>query len=265
MNALILACCLALQPQANDVVQPLWPSSAELLIPVAGNTAGENGTHFRSDISVVNLRDIPQRVRFQWVPQAGGPASASVFVDIRARTEIRFDDFVADVLNTSGLGSIIITGMTSDTEIDPDAVLYVTNRIWSPQPGTVGTTSHALNAIPVGAINNPAALTIFGLRRDERYRVNVGIVNLDPTEYQSFRIENVGDPNEDYVVTLPPMTMQQIPLARAGGRHFTHHVIVRNLTVPGTTSWVAYGASIDNITGDSWSALGVLGFPVIPF
>ena len=55
-----------------------------------------------------------------------------------------------------------------------------------------------------------------GVRRDRaRYRVNVGIVNLDSTNAQTFQITDPApliDPPIAVFVTLPPRTMQQVPL-----------------------------------------------------
>lgn len=260
MNTLLLLCCLAIQPQPDNLVVPIG-GAAQVLIPVAGNVPGENGTHFRSDIAVVNLRDVTQRVQFQWIPQVGSPERMPYEVDIQARTAIRVENFVGDVLGISGLGSIVVTGMASPTTGDPNAILYVTSRIWTNQPGTIGTTSQSLSTIPTSSINTPVG-AIFGLRRDNRYRVNVGVVNLDATRTQTFQITDGGNPPSTvHVVTLPPLTMHQIGFPRVNDD--LTQVIVTNTTADATRSnlWTAYGASVDNVTGDSWSELAIAGTP----
>ncbi|MGZ8869295.1 MAG: hypothetical protein ACXW2P_13215, partial [Thermoanaerobaculia bacterium] len=102
---------------------------------------------------------------------------------------------------------------------------------------------------------------IFGLRRSNQYRVNVGIVNLDATRAQTFQIWDPVQANPPLVhtVTIPPMTMQQIALASVN--EDAGQILVDNITASTSRSnhWVTYGASLDNVTGDSWSELGVAG------
>jgi hypothetical protein len=258
MNSLALVLYLAVAT-VNNLVQPLG-GAPQILIPVAGNVPGLNATHFRSDIAVINLRNVTQRVRFDWLPQSGGATRSPLTIDIAPSSAIRVEDFVGEVLQMNGLGSIIVTGMTSADTADLNAVLYVTSRIWTPQPATGGTTSQSLSTVPVSAINTPAA-SIFGLRRDARYRVNVGIVNLDATRTQTFQVWDpvMADPPVVHVVTIPPMSMQQAALASVTDD--AAQILVGNVTDPATRSnrWITYGASIDNTTGDSWSELGVAG------
>ena len=56
---------------------------------------------------------------------------------------------------------------------------------------------------------------IFGQRIDSRYRTNVGIVNLDSIERSFDVVQTTDDPNAPLntsIVTVPPMSMVQIPL-----------------------------------------------------
>src|SRR5690242_14422989 len=93
-----------------EVVQPIG-AAPQILIPAAGNVNGQNGTFFRSDITIINLRTTDQMVFLAWLPQPNGtPASASI--TIPAQSGIRSSDFVHDYLNTTGLGAIIVTAVT---------------------------------------------------------------------------------------------------------------------------------------------------------
>src|SRR5205085_12552305 len=133
---------------------------------------------------------------------------------ITAQSGIRSADFVATYLNQSGLGAILMTGVTSSGAPDSSALLFVSSRIWTPQPGTSGTTSQSLPAIPTNAINTQAAalFAVGGADNPSNYRQNVGIVNLDPTNAQTFLIAlptSIG-PAQTTQVTVAPMSMQQI-------------------------------------------------------
>jgi hypothetical protein len=251
------------QTRNDAVVLPLGAAS-QLLIPVAGSTPGANGTFFRSDIAIINFAGRDQMVKLQWVPQSGGTGSTST-ITIALHSGIRSADFVTRYLNQSGLGSILVSGVQSDG-VTPDlnAQLYISTRVWTPQPGTSGTTSQSLPAIPMSAVNTQVAalFAVGGADNQANYRVNVGIVNLDPTNAQTFQISlpsSVGPQLPAIQVTIAPMSMQQVGVGN--GLPPSQEVLIQNVT-GGTTqsnSWIAYGSTVDNVTGDAWSELAVAG------
>jgi hypothetical protein len=255
--ALIASPLVAAVPQANNVVLPV-NAAPQLLVPAGGSTAGAGGTFFRSDITLINFGSTDQRVQLRWLPQAGAGTPMTTEITIPALNIIRSEDFVTNYIGVQGLGSILITGLTSTGAIDTNAKLYASSRIWTPQPGTSGTTSQTLDVIPPSstALTNAA---IFGLRRDQRYRANVGIVNLDPTSAATFVISvptQAVPATENYSVTIPPMSMQQVSLAQS-------IAILNQINITRASStavaWTAYGSSIDNVTGDSWTELALPG------
>jgi hypothetical protein len=237
-------------------------SAPELLIPVAGSTPGANGTFFKSDITLGNFADHAQAVRVTWLPQ-GATATYSTTITLGARSFIRSADFVHDYLGQSGLGAILVTGVNG-FGLDNTATLYAASRIWSPQPGTSGTTSQSLPAIATSTINTTDA-ALFSLGgRDGSFRTNVGFVNLDPTNEQTFNIVFTQSPLPFAIpVTVPPMSMQQATLGSSN--FFSPEFLVTNGTPVATRSnlWIAYGSTVDNVTGDAWSVLAVPGAPNI--
>ena len=256
--SVLLLAALAATPAAANLVQPLG-SSNQIVIPAAGNVLGVNGTHFRSEVTILNYRDADQQLQFLWLPQ-GGSAVVVGPLTIRARSGVASSDFVGEFLGQSGLGSVVISALITGTNtLDPSGQIYVTSRIWTPQPGTQGTTSQTFSTIPVQTLttNRQAML---GIRRDAQYRLNVGVVNLDSTNSQTFTITLGGALGQTEVatVTLGPLSMQQI--AMNGPVLANPQILVENVTPTGTrtTRWTTYASSIDNITGDSWS---VVGFP----
>ncbi|HUJ12744.1 MAG TPA: hypothetical protein VL284_03055 [Thermoanaerobaculia bacterium] len=233
--------------------------TSQLLIPAAGAVTGANGTFFRSDITVVNLRsDADQLVRFMWMSQGVSGVTTPVFIDktIPKGGQIASEDFVTDVLGQSGLGSILVTAM-SGTQFDSNGELHASARIWSNQPNlSTGTVSQSFPVIAVSDIDVTAGtLVILGQRRDDRYRSNVGIVNLDPQE-QTFRVTLTSDERSELQnVVVPPLSMQQLPLP--GPTATNMRIAVLNVSPgPQTSRFLAYGSTVDNATGDSWSSLG---------
>jgi hypothetical protein len=264
MKSIALFCLLTLTwctAAAGVDVQQSTAGAAEILIAAAGSTPGANGTFFRSEITISNLRDQAQRIELRWLPQAGAPPADPVFVNLSSGDSRRSEDFVQDVLHTTGLGSIIAAGVLEDGSPDPSARLHATSRIWTPQPGTSGTTSQSLPTIPLAPLGGDSA-AIFGLRKTDQYRVNVGLVNFDAQHEQTFDVEipstRLSIPPESYEVRVLPLSMQQISL-NTPWQPLLYQVEVSNTTPPATRSnrWATYGSSIDNVTGDAWSEIGV--------
>jgi hypothetical protein len=265
MKRLLLLCvCVVAATAQAAVVQPVG-TGVQVLIPAAGSTAGANGTFFRSDMTIVNLANHDQRVLLQWVPQAGpGATSTNATLTLPALSGLRSPDFVNDYLHQTGLGAIILTGITTAGLTDTTARLYVNARIWSPQPGANGTVSQSFPAIPVSSINTQAAalLSVGGADNPANYRVNLGLVNLDPVNAQTFFISlatsGVPEPVGQTLV-VPAMTMQQISLGSnvSASARFQ----VQNVTPIATRSnaWTAYSSTVDNATGDAWSEIAVAG------
>ncbi|HEY6844352.1 MAG TPA: hypothetical protein VI391_09300 [Thermoanaerobaculia bacterium] len=255
------ASLFAATPHANDVVLPASAAS-QLLIPAAGSIAGANGTFFHSDITIVNFANHDQNVLLQWLPQ-GASATSSMTISIAAQRALRSTDFVAEVLAQSGLGSIIITGVTSTGAPDPTALLWASSRIWTPQPGTNGTTSQSLPAVVMNGLVSGSTAALFsvggGVNADN-FRVNVGIVNLASTS-QTYAVTLPGNSGASVsLVVVPAMSMTQVSLG--SGLSTAQEVLVQNVTsgsTPGPNSWIAYGSTVDNITGDAWSELAVPG------
>ncbi len=231
-------------------------ASAQFLIPAAGAVDGGNGTFFRSDITLVNYRSTTQNVRLQWLPQGvTGIGVAPVDIQINAASGIATEDFVTDILHRSGLGAILVTAITAGGDPDPSALLVATSRIWTFQPGSSGTTSQSLPAVSTADINSTTS-AVLGSRRDSRFHVNVGIVNLSSSA-QSFQVFTAGSGGTDsQQVVVQAMSMV---LFRVNGADSSVplQVQVSNIsTTNRSTAWVAYTSSVDNVTGDAWTTLG---------
>lgn len=255
---LLLFCSFSAFAQIHTfTIQPevaLRHAVPQILLAGAGSVQGANGTFFHSDITVLNYRGVSQNVAFTWIP-AGQSAGAPTMITIAGNSGIISEDFVATFLSKSGLGALLITGVDANGLADPNALLYATERVWTPQPGTTGTTSQTFPAIATSDINLTGG-TILGQRQDARYRTNVGIVNLDNAQRQFNVIQSTDDPANPTVtslVTVPANSMMQVPLP--AGSVAALQIFVQPLVAINPNLWMAYGSSVDNVTGDSWSSL----------
>lgn len=258
-----LAQARVLPVETTDLIVPLTASS-RILIPAAGDVPGGNGTHFRSDIDLINLRATAQVVQLRWLPQANSGSSIVRTITLPAQSGVSSENFVGDILQLSGLGAIDIQGVTSEGVPDNGALLHATARIWTPEPndnngiddeGTMSQTFPSI-AMPTAAATTK---TIFGLRRSAQYRLNVGVVNPSATT-QRFRITTYVFSNpldqSTFEIELPPLSMQQVNIS--GTSSGNAQILIENTT--GTAgSWQAWGSSIDNESGDAWSQMAFSG------
>ncbi|MCU1244922.1 MAG: hypothetical protein JWN02_832 [Acidobacteria bacterium] len=246
---------LGAEVKVDNTIIPVG-SAPELVIPAAGSIAGANGTYFKSDITILNYSNHAQTVRLRWLPQGQtGSGLTATDVTLAALSGITSEDFVATVLRQTGLGAVLVTSLTNTGALDTTGRLYATARIWTPEPGTGGTTSQSFFVLPTSTFTT-AQRSIIGQRRDDRYRLNVGVVNLDPLNPQLYQIvvagTSPGVPTENTTVTVRPLSMEQVPLS--GPPQQGLQIVVANITsINRSSAWTAYGSSVDNVTGDAWS------------
>lgn len=231
-----------------DLIVP-QTSAPRILIPVAGDAPGANGTHFRSEITVLNFRESEQRVMLLWYPQNGSPFSRTI--TINGRSGITSQNFVADIMQTSGIGAIDIVAVNAENGLDPLGQLHAAARIWTPQPNVAGgEMSQPFPALVFTSSQSPLKW-IMGMRRDPDHRLNVGIVNPSATA-QRFRVTVAGlGPAETVEIDVPAQAVRQTLMP---GTSAVTQVIVQNITGAGaSTTWHAWASSVHNVTGDAWS------------
>ena len=255
-NTAILLTSLLLSVTLHaDLITP-QTAAARILIPAAGNAAGVNGTYFRSDIQIANLRNVDQRVLMYWLPQgSSGAALTPRAIDLGANRGFSSDDFVTSVMQQTGVGGIEFVGVTPEGQFDPNARLHVTSRIWTPRPdGGDGTMSQTFPAIVLPG-NTSNSKTIFGMRHSSQYRINVGITNQSAVT-QRFRVTvRINTPTTDesdvFEMELPARSILQrtASLTKVG----VAQVLIENITGGASTDWQAWASTIDNFSGDAWS------------
>jgi hypothetical protein len=256
LTALLLAASTFAQ-QTDDLFVPQG-AAPRVIIPVAGNAAGSNGTYFRSDINLINFRSTTQRVLIYWLPQGvAGPTLSVRAIDMAPSSGLSSEDFVNEVLNNrTGVGTIEFVGVLQDGTFDPAALLHATSRIWTPRPdGAPGTMSQTFPAI-VGDQTPPTAMvkTLFGLRRTSQYRLNIGM-NNPSNGPQLFRVTvaisgSGGTDTQTFELTVQPRSIEQRLVG--GTASGTVQVIFEDIG-GGAGDWHAWASSVDNQSGDAWS------------
>lgn len=261
-NTLLLSFTLLLAvssfaQQTDDLVVP-QSAAPQIVIPVTGNAPGANGTYFRTDISVINLRNAAQRVALYWLPQGvAGSAAPDRAIDLNPLSGFSSEDFVGEILGKTGLGAILFVAVNADGTPDPNGLLHVTSRIWTPRPdGSAGTMSQTFPALVRGGSSPSAVKAVFGQRRTGQYRLNAGVMN-PASATQRFRITahiSTGGGTDTQVteIDVPARAIQQITVG--GTSSGTVQVLIENLTGL-TGEWHGWASSVDNQSGDAWSQI----------
>ena len=172
---------------------------------------------------------------------------------LQASKAVTYTDFVATVLNKSGLGAILFFGVKGSSA-DANAAIDGLSRIYTKQPGAEGTVSQEFPPVDVYNLLVADQSASLGLRQDDGFRTNFGIVNADKVPH-IVRVTAIGERlTKDTIITVPAYGMVQssIPAGDYGAL-----TVVFDITDSGGASiaWVAYASSTDNITGDGWVSI----------
>jgi len=228
-------------------------ADSAFLFPSAGSVQGAGGTFFRSDVMIANHRSATQNIHIGWIAQGVDNSSRPVqaFV-LDPNKPYILSKFVSDTLHESGLGAVLVLGVTGTGDSDTNATIDGFSRIYTNQPGSQGTVSLSFPSVSIfDSLGNAFAYAL-GMRHDGGYRCNVGIVNLDSAAHTwTVGVNGFGATNS-FTVTVDAISMKQVPIvAPPTGKTYGDLLLSIQPDATGFF-WSAYAASVDNITGDGW-------------
>jgi hypothetical protein len=239
---------------ARRKVINLESANSTFVFAAAGNVQGAGGTYFRSDVIITNYRNVVQRIGVGFMKQGVDNSQAPLIdFELPANAPVSARDFVgAGALDETGLGSIVIFGEKPNGDLDPDARIDGFSRIWTPQPGSAGTVSQGFPSVAFDDALGSLPAYAQGLRHDAGFRTNAGIVNFDSVTHTWEVDVNGFDGRTSFTITVPPLSMKQqvVPSGNYGD------LVLGFQTMDTGFFWSAYGATVDNVTGDSWSSHG---------
>lgn len=219
-------------------------------IPAAGSLQGGGGTFFKSDVTLANYEDNPRRILVIWLARGTDGSNAPVFrTTLPDAPPVTTRDFVT-ALGLSGLGSLFVVAVDSADQVDASGNIDGFSRIWTNQPGAAGTVSQPFPGMDDANLYGEFEAIALGLRQDAGYRSNAGVVNLDDQAHR-FTVTVLGENTEaEFTIDVPALSMQQISL---GSDAFGALTLIFTPDVDDVDfGWLAYGTSVDNITGDGW-------------
>lgn len=268
--------CLALA-----IAVPVFGASSDVTVPIAGFTQGANDVVYRTELTITNLRDVPQYVELslvkdghvspmtifqlqpnetEFLPTAGFATATSSPYNVIGALRIR-------TLNPFGEGDVEGTP-DPDGRIEANAFVIADRGRFAKH----GSSRQEVAGIPSSDYNAEEAVFL-GVRHSLNTGVytNVGVVNMHPTQTETFYVQfQYADP---IAVVVPPNSLRQIRLPGVGngGRYVRVYPewAIGDGPPARTTPWVAYTSSVDMLTGDAFSGLRIpassrYDFPDLP-
>ena len=233
----------------------------QVLIPIAGDVPGANGTHFQTEVTISNRGTSTVRAAIFWLPQnqSGSLTTPVRTLTLDPQTTLYFPRFVTEILGQAGLGAFVVRALNDDGSTNQNARLDVYARVWTPAgtgPGTYSQGIYGATLTGPGTDDlQPIPAWVYGLRQDADFRTNYGIVNLADAP-RTFTITVSGETGQRFerTVTLPAASMihEPLPPERVFGALTIGMVIHQLPSAQVSLPWTGFASSVDNHTGDAW-------------
>ena len=245
MMYLTLALLISASPAAAQFVAPGGTVPA-----ASGSVNGENGTVWRSDVSVLNLDSSPTSVVFVLFPEIrnNGPAfeiQQSDPISLDGNAQLTIPSILTSLFDERGKNGAISVFSTDGSP------LVVASRTYTPGPtgGSFGLNVYGVLVADTAWIAN--------VEQDGFFRTNVGIFSpIDPAEGQSLTfVVTIHDADGVEVgsgsLVFDEAGLQQKNLDFFGVDDALLDGWVEIRCDDPTAIWYAYATVIDNLTGDS--------------
>jgi hypothetical protein len=222
-------------------------TSNNFVLPVA-SAAGQFGTYFRTDVSLVNPYPWkPVTVRLQFLQTNTTNSSPQVRdVTLAAGSSSLLPDVLQGTFGLTGTsGAIIASTVGTDS-----AFFLASARTYT---GSAGG-SYGLSSEGISDFNGPGTDALLsGIRNGGGFRTNTVVVSTTPTPL-SFRLDawsSNGTLVGSIPVSLPPYGHTQISVSGFAAAFDSGYLTWTCLTTSGNVAWAAYATPIDNTSGDS--------------
>ena len=238
------------------VVLAVSPAAAQFVAPggtvpaASGSVNGENGTVWRSDVSVLNLNSSPTSVVFVLYPEirSNGPVfevQQSDPIPIDGNAQLTIPSILTSLFDERGKNGSISVFSTDGSPV------VVASRTYTPGPagGSFGLNVYGVLAAETAWIAN--------VEHDGFFRTNIGIFSpIDPAEGQSLVFVVTVRDADGVEVGSGSLIFEEAGLKQKNLDFFG----VDDALLDGwieiscgdpTAIWYAYATVIDNVTGDS--------------
>ncbi len=215
----------------------------DMLIPAVAHAPGAEGATWRSDVTAVNLGT--EAVDFIMSYDDGGAGPIIGNATLQPGETRRWADIVGSFFASAGAGVITV---------DASSRIVMTARTYN-LAAAGGTFGQALPGLVIGeAIAEGSVGCVMGLRENEHWRSNLGLVNLG-SEAATVRVRlfdvtgiQVGQTMQRTVAARGWKQIDRVVVAAGVGQADLAYATIESVT-SGAAIW-AYGSVVDNVTGD---------------
>ncbi len=222
-----------------------WDGGSEtqrILVPAVAHARGAGNSNWASDLIAVNRGSEPADLLMTF-DDGSSPVTRTATLDPGATRN--WSDVVVSLFGSGGTGVIVI---------EASAPILVTARTYNVAE-TGGTFGQALPGLVVDdAIPESRTGCVMGIRETDRWRTNLGLVNLgiEPAVVRVHLYDDlgteIGDVLQRSVPALGWKQIDRVAVAAGAGTVDPAYAVIEPVTA-GARVW-AYGSVVDNETGD---------------
>ena len=233
------------------VAAPAGRAAEDIILPAVVRTPGNYGTHWRSDITLLNASDSTLTVKAQFIPMTGTAAGIQeAWISLEPRGMGVYLDIVSTLFDReTGTGTIRLV------QVDP-GTFFAFNRIYNiaSDGATYGQGTSAYRASDTVGMND-GTLYAVGLERSPQYRTNVGVVEIAgaPATVLFTVVAPSGESRAYLAKLVPGQWVQADDIIRdkvGFAEDFANAWVMINV-VEGAGRVVGYASITDNRSGDA--------------
>ncbi len=248
-------------------------SAEAVIVPAVAKTAGAGGSYWQSDLYILNPNNFPIKVKLQLIvsgTSGSGPNPIIVQVPqtIGAGASLTIKDVLGTYFSGYNVGALIVWGENTSGQ---EAKILVNSRTYTPDPENKGTFGQGIPGIPWYYYGDPNysdknldKLYLWGLEQNDKYRTNLGILNISDRLTETISIKIYSSSNTllgEIPVTLNPLAHYQINgiLSQLGLTGEGYKAVVEitswedndpSNTNPILPAFMAYASKVDNGIND---------------
>lgn len=152
------------------------------IIPVAGNTAGDRGTTWATEIHIFNPQQHELNISIVFIP-TGGDQAIEAIVEAGPNQTLFAENLLRDLFELAGTGALSVAAFPEDNpHLPQDDILahsfVVGSRVYN--TGTSGTFGQRVPGTLIALMEDGLSAIADGVRNSDSagFRTNVGAVNL---------------------------------------------------------------------------------------
>ncbi len=248
------------------------------VVPAAANTAGNDGSLWRTDVSVHSASEggVAALV-VELVPTGGtgipGGNPERLVTSIRGGETKSLTDIIGASFPEHEVAALVVRGLAGGAG---STDLRVVSRTWTPTGDGAATMGQGIPGIPQRSISDPVVIP--GLDASDHFRTNIGLVNPSLNIRNTLEVEILaGDGSLEGTLTyvLEPWShlqinaiLDELELEGSGYSAVVSLAEAENLMLKPSESWdpvfMAYGSRVDRATNDPTFIEGVRLTPEPP-